>query len=149
MPPKRKGPLASPGYHLWNASLRWTQEVARALAPVGLTHTQFFVLGSVGWLTKTLDRAPSQREVADFAKLDKVMTSQVTRALEKQGILAREDDPTDSRVWRLVLTARGRARLTDAAARVREVDRAFFRALGPGLDGFVEALADLHAPRAR
>ena len=46
-----KGPFASPGFHLWHASLRWTQEVARALRALGLTHTQFFLLGAVGWLT--------------------------------------------------------------------------------------------------
>ena len=123
-----KGPFGSPGFHLWHASLRWTQEVARALQPVGLTHTQFFLLGAVGWLTKSRGEAPKQREVADFAKLDKMTTSQVTRALESHGLLAREDDPADSRAWRLTLTAKGKKRLTEAVARVREVDARFFGA---------------------
>src|SRR5688572_32364700 len=98
-----KGPFASPGFHLWHASLKWTQEVAHALRPLGLTHTQFFLLGAVGWLTKAHGHAPKQREVADFAKLDKVMTSQVTRSLEGEGLIEREDDPDDSRAWRLSL----------------------------------------------
>jgi len=121
-----QGPFASPGFHLWHASLRWTQEVARALQPLGLTHTQFFLLGAVGWLTKAHGAAPKQREVADFAKLDKVMTSQVTRALESEGLLERKDDPADSRAWRLELTAKGKKQLTAALAKVREVDVRFF-----------------------
>ena len=121
-----KGPLMSPGYHLWHASLRWTQEVARALQPLGLTHTQFFLLGAVGWLTKSSGEAPKQREVAEFAKLDKVMTSQVTRALEADGFIAREDDPSDSRAWRLSLTAKGKKAVQDAAALVLGVDAEVF-----------------------
>ena len=87
-----KGPFASPGFHLWHASLKWTQEVAAALKPLGLTHTQFFLLGAVGWLSKSQGHAPKQREVAEFAQLDKVMTSQVTRSLEGDGLIEREDD---------------------------------------------------------
>src|SRR5688572_384165 len=138
-----KGPFASPGFHLWHASLRWTQEVAHALQPLGLTHTQFFVLGAVGWLTKARGAAPKQREVADFAELDKMMTSQVTRALAAEGLLQRKDDPADSRAWRLELSAKGRKLLTEAVARVRAVDVRFF-----GRDG--ERLRDVLAslPRA-
>lgn len=121
-----RGPFASPGFHLWHASLRWTQEIAQALQPLGLTHTQFFLLGAVGWLTKANGAAPKQREVAEFAKLDKVMTSQVTRALESDGLLLRKDDPIDSRAWRLELTAKGRQQLTEAVALVRGVDVRFF-----------------------
>lgn len=135
-----KGPFASPGFHLWHASLRWTQEVARALQPLGLTHTQFFLLGAVGWLTKANGSAPKQREVAELAKLDKVMISQVTRALEAGGLLARRDDPADSRAWRLELTARGRKQLTDAVALVRGVDARFF---GKDAERLRDALAAL------
>jgi DNA-binding MarR family transcriptional regulator len=136
-----KGPLASPGFHLWNASLRWTQEVARALAPLPLTHTQFFLLGAVGWLTKTQGAAPNQRAVAEFAKLDKVMTSQVTRSLEADGLLKRESDPADSRAWLVSMTPKGQKLFAEAVGLVREVDQRFFGAKAAQLR---EELAKLH-----
>jgi DNA-binding MarR family transcriptional regulator len=125
--------MASPGFHLWNASLRWTQEVARALQPLGLTHTQFFLLGAVSWLTKTHGAAPKQRAVAEFAKLDKVMTSQVTRSLEAEGLLTRDDDPQDSRAWLISVTPKGKKMFTEAVVRVREVDQRFFGARAQAL----------------
>jgi DNA-binding MarR family transcriptional regulator len=136
-----KGPLASPGYHLWNASLRWTQEVARALSPLPLTHTQFFLLGAIGWLTKTRGVSPNQRAVAEFAKLDKVMTSQVTRSLEAEGLLKRENDPADSRAWLVSMTPKGQKVFAEAVVLVREVDQRFFGAKGPQLR---DELAKLH-----
>ncbi len=135
-----RGPFGSPGFHLWHASLRWTQEVARALQPLGLTHTQFFLLGAIGWLTKSSGEAPKQREVAEFAKLDKVMTSQVTRSLEADGVLVRKDDPADSRAWRLELTPKGKKMLAEAVTRVRQVDVAFF---GKDAERLRDALAAL------
>lgn len=141
-----EGPFASPGFHLWHASLRWTQEVARALQPLGLTHTQFFLLGAVGWLSKANGTAPKQREVADFAKLDKVMTSQVLRALQADGLLERKDDPDDSRAWLLSLTPKGRKLVVEAAAKVREVDASFF---GKDAAKLRDALADLTGKAGR
>jgi DNA-binding MarR family transcriptional regulator len=136
-----KGPLASPGFHLWNASLKWTQEVARALSPLELTHTQFFLLGAVSWLTKTQGAPPNQRAVADFAKLDKVMTSQVTRTLEGAGLIKRENDPADSRAWLLLVTAKGQKVFAEAVVRVRDVDQHFFGAKAAQLR---DELARLH-----
>ncbi|MBK7863589.1 MAG: MarR family transcriptional regulator [Archangiaceae bacterium] len=141
MADERKGPMASPGYHLWNASLRWTQEVARALSPLGLTHTQFFLLGAVSWLTKSRGEAPKQREVAEFARLDKVMTSQVTRALEGDGLLTRADDPDDSRAWLITVTPKGRKMFLEAVTLVREVDHRFF---GSRADHLRDELSKLH-----
>jgi DNA-binding MarR family transcriptional regulator len=136
-----RGPFASPGFHLWNASLRWSQEVARALAPLSLTHTQFFLLGAVSWLTKMHGAAPKQREVAEFARFDKVMTSQVTRALEADGLLERADDPADSRAWLISVTPKGQKLFKDAVGLVREVDAKFF---GPKAGLLRDELAKLN-----
>lgn len=142
MPPDGpKGPFASPGFHLWHAGLAWTSEVARALAPLGLTHTQFFLLGAVSWLTKTSGDAPNQRAVAEFAKLDKVMTSQVIRALEGEGLIKRSNDPDDSRAWRVAVTAKGAAAFGQAVVLVKEVDAKFF---GPKAAALREDLSKLH-----
>ncbi len=124
-PTETGGPLASPGWHLWQAALRWKNAVRTALAPHGLTPTQFFVLGAAGWMERTAG-APRQKDVAALAGLDLMTTSQVVRALDKAGLLARHDDPDDARSWRLSPTPAGRAVLKKAAAAVRAADAAFF-----------------------
>jgi DNA-binding MarR family transcriptional regulator len=138
---KRSGPLASPGYHLWTASLRWTSAIAEELAPLDLTHTQFFVIGTLRWLTKTEGRAPKVREVADFASLDRMMTSQVVRALEERELITRKDDPDDSRAWRLFLTRKGETLFQQAIERVRAVDERFFKGRSKSLVEELEALS--------
>jgi len=139
----RRGPFASPGFHLWHASLRWTQEIARALTPLSLTHTQFFVLGAVSWLTKLRGAPPKQREVAEFAQLDKVMTSQVARSLQAEGMLDRSDDPEDSRAWRISVTPKGQKAFAEAVGLVRAVDAQFF---GTKAAELRDELAKLHEP---
>lgn len=134
----------SPGYHLWKAALRWKAAVKAALDPVGLTPTQFFVLGAVGWATKGGGAAPSQRKVAQFAGLDMMTASQVIRALEGAGLLRREDDPSDARSWCVSLTDGGRQALKKSAAVVRAADEAFFGRLGARRGATVEALALLN-----
>ena len=140
---EREGPLASPGYHLWQAALRWKSAVKTSLEKHDLTPTQFFVLGAAGWLTKSSPQPPKQKDVAEMAGLDLMTTSQVVRALEKAGLLARHDDPHDSRTWRVSPTEHGRRVLKDAAAAVRGADAAFFGRLAGKMDGVVDALARL------
>jgi DNA-binding MarR family transcriptional regulator len=120
----KTGPFASPGFHLWQAALRWKAAVKIALEPHDLTPTQFFVLGAAGFLSRSAP--PKQKDVAALAGLDLMTTSQVARALEADGLLARADDPHDSRSWLVTPTEKGRALLKSAAAAVRAADAAFF-----------------------
>lgn len=124
--PPSAGPLGSPGYRLWTAAARWKSEVRDALVPHSLTPTQFFVLGAAGWLSRT--EVPNQRQLAEFAGLDLMTTSQVVRTLEKAKLLTRHEDPHDSRSWRLSPTAQGRSVLKAAALAVRAADERFFGA---------------------
>lgn len=117
----------SPGFVLWHATLRWQQTMRAALSPHGLTHVQFVLLASIGWLADRED-APTQRAAADHAGADIAMTSQVVRALEAKGLVVRERGAGDARSWRLRLTDAGRDRLGQALAAVEAADRAFFAA---------------------
>lgn len=126
------------GYHLWHASLAWQSAIARALAPYGLTHVQFFVLGTLLWFGKT-GKTPKQRELAKASGLDPMMTSQVVRALEQRGLVVRRADPDDSRAWRLALTAGGKRAAIAGAAAVRAAEARVFAAL-PDRDAFTAAL---------
>ena len=132
----------SPGFVLWHVSLRWQGAMRAALAPHGLTHVQFVLLASVGWLAEH-GAAPTQRAVADHAGADIAMTSQVVRSLEAKGLVARERELGDARSWRLSLTRAGGERLAAALEAVEAADRAFF-AHAPEPDempGILRALA--------
>ena len=122
----------SPGFLLWHATLRWQREAAATLKPLGLTHVQFVLLGSLWWLAEH-EGAPSQRELADHAGTDVMMTSQVVRALGDRGLLERVADANDARVWRLVLTDAGRDLAKRSVAAMVRLDEEFFAAAGnPG-----------------
>ena len=121
------GPTASPGYLLWCVTLSWQRAVTAALRPLGVTHVQFVVLASAWWLHEQgTGTAPSQVELARHAAIDVKMTSQVVRALEAKGLLARDPDPADARTRRLRPTEAGVALARRAVVVVEEADRAFF-----------------------
>lgn len=122
------GPDVS-GFHLWHATLAWRGAVADALADLDLTPTQFFVLGSLSWLVQSGER-PNQRALAAHAGVDAMTTSQVVRALEARGLIARRDDPDDTRAFLLAPTAAGRALVAKAAPLVRAADARFFAPIG-------------------
>ncbi|MEP7055077.1 MAG: MarR family winged helix-turn-helix transcriptional regulator [Actinomycetota bacterium] len=128
-PPGTSGPDASPGFLLWRTTLRWQREMTSTLKPLALTHVQFVLLASVWWLATEAGQGgqlPSQREVADHAGTDVMMTSQVLRTLEKQGLVTRVADSTDARIKRLAVTRKGAALAESAVAQVEAADAAFF-----------------------
>lgn len=118
-------PGQSPGFLLWHATLRWQREVSAALAPLELTHVQFVLLACTWWLNEQGEE-PNQLALAQQAGTDVKMTSQVVRALEAKGLIARTVDPADTRARRLRATAAGAALAPRAIAAVEEVDARFF-----------------------
>ena len=52
-----QGPEASPGFLMWRAALAWQRDIAAALEPVGLTHSQFVLLACTQWLEEHGDGA--------------------------------------------------------------------------------------------
>jgi DNA-binding MarR family transcriptional regulator len=132
----------SPGFVLWHATLRWQAAMRAALAPHGLTHVQFVLLASIGWLAGRGD-PPTQRAVADHAGADVAMTSQVVRSLEARGLVVRDRGDGDARSWRLRLTDAGGERLARAVAAVEAADREFFGAAPDpaGMPAVLRALA--------
>ena len=47
-----EGPEQSPGFLLWQVSANWRRLIEVALAEIGLTHPQFVLLASLGWLNR-------------------------------------------------------------------------------------------------
>ena len=137
--PTHSGAWSTPGFLLWHASLRWQQEAARVLAPFDLTYAQFTLLAGVWWLRREVGGlAPSQRELSDHTGISPMMTSQVIRRLEDNGLVSRILDDGDTRVRRLALTPAGRALARRAVAALDAADRAFFDHLAPGRNEMVQ-----------
>jgi DNA-binding MarR family transcriptional regulator len=134
---------------LWRVTLSWQRRIRSVLEPYELTHVQFVLLTSLWWLADHEDRPPTQARLAQHARTDPMMTSQVTRKLEARGLLERALDPADSRARRLHLTAAGRAVVAQALKDVEAADEDYFAALGRQRDAFVRALGMLEKSSSR
>ncbi|MGP4023779.1 MarR family winged helix-turn-helix transcriptional regulator [Actinomadura sp. 3N407] len=109
---------AATGRLLWQVTTRWRAAVDRAVAPLGLTHAQYTLLGSLYGLSRSGTR-PSQRELADFAGLEPIYVSKLIRALESAEMVVRDQHPDDPRALRLTLTDKGTAAIGEAMTVVR------------------------------
>ena len=118
-----RGPLVSPGFWLHHAALTWRRAIESRLGD--LTYPQFNVLTAVSWLTAN-GGAPTQQQVADFARTDRMMTSKLVGTLMANGYLKRTTDRIDTRLKRLELTARGRAAVKASGRAARAVDEELF-----------------------
>lgn len=141
-PSRYEGPGESPGLLMWQATMHWQRVMRETLAEHGLTHTQFVLLASLCWL-ESQEGPVNQARIADHARLDPMMTSQVLRALERNGWLDRKDHPGDARAFLLRPTRRGRSLIRKALPAVEAADAAFFGVLGNSLRGFIAGLRKL------
>lgn len=119
----------SPGLALWRVTNAWQRAIRAALAPHDLTHVQFVLLACLSWMDS--DRPVTQRELAEHAGINVMMTSQVIRTLETKGYVACAPHPADRRAVSLAPTAAGVALANLANADVEATDAAYFDALGP------------------
>ncbi|WP_405010198.1 MarR family winged helix-turn-helix transcriptional regulator [Kitasatospora sp. NBC_01539] len=131
----------STGLLLWQVTNRWQAAQRAALKPHELTHVQFVLLASLAWLQA--DGPVTQRQLADHAATDPMMTSQVLRALEARGLVHRPPHPQDRRARALAVTDEGRALADRAVVAVESCDSAFFAALGADVGAFTRALRTL------
>ena len=127
------GPPPSTGFLLWHVTLRWRAALDRALAPLGITASQYAVLASLHGLSRAGAR-PSQRELADFSGLGPMYVSKLVRALEQAGLLRRATSAADPRAVELTLTERGAEVVRAGAATVRALEDERLAPLG-GRDG--------------
>jgi MarR family transcriptional regulator, organic hydroperoxide resistance regulator len=119
----------STGYLLGHVALRWRAEMDRALAPLGLTSTQYALLASLFGLTQAGAR-PSQRELADFAGLEPMSVSKLARGLERAGLLARAVNADDPRAVQLAVTPHGTETIVKAVGIVRDLHDHLLAPLG-------------------
>ena len=136
----------STGLMLWRVTNSWQRTIRAALAPFDLTHVQFVLLAVLTAADR--DRPFTQRDLADRAATDPMMTSQVLRALEAKRLVERLPHPSDGRAKALAPTRAGVELVNRANTAVEEADRRYFAALGKAEPGFTRALNLLdHAER--
>jgi len=120
-----KGPYKSPGFLLWQVSQSWRRSIVRELKKHGLTHTQFVVLASLGWLLRG-NMPITQKRLGRFAGIDLNTVSQVVRSLEKLGHVKRPPRPGDDRSKFPELTPKGMRKIADTIPVVEALDFSFF-----------------------
>ncbi len=122
---KYKTPSESTGFLLWKVNNLWQREIKKSLKKYNLTHTQFVVLASTVWLSKNNSNV-TQVEIANQIEIDKMMTSNVLRTLEKNGLLKRKEHKTDTRAKIIKPTKNGIDILQKAIKEVEKFDSRFF-----------------------
>lgn len=138
-----EGPEKSPGFLLWQVSTKWRRALETALATLNLTHPQFVLLASLGWLTRHHTDI-TQVELARHCGTDVNMTSQVLRSLEQKGYIERHRREGDERSKFPRLTQMGAKLVEQAIPLVEKVDDEFFGKLDSDtIKGYINILQKL------
>ena len=114
----------SPGFLLWRVSTLWRRAIEAVLKPLGLTHPQFVILATTGWLTRAGEKA-SQVEIGRLAALDPNTTSQILRGLQAKGLIERSHNKNERSKYP-TLTSNGSESLAKAMPAVESADAIFF-----------------------
>jgi DNA-binding MarR family transcriptional regulator len=116
------------GYLFWQVSMRWQLAMNRGLSELDLTQTQFVVMAALHWLSLSQETV-TQVDIANHARIDKMMTSKILRALQDRQFISRQEHATDTRAKTVVLTEAGIEVFKKANALVENVDNQYFRRL--------------------
>lgn len=96
----------------------------QALKPLGITRSQWWVLGN---LSRHSDTGMIQTELARILEVGKVTVGGLVDRLEESGLVTRLDDAADRRVKRVYITDKGFEILDRIAAVGNRLDRIVFR----------------------
>jgi DNA-binding MarR family transcriptional regulator len=94
------------GFVLWRVVHRYVRQIDRALAPIDLTHLQFTVLALAAWLLREGEDV-TQVTLARFGDIHPMQVSQVLKALEAKGFIARPRSVADTRAKSVAMTEAG------------------------------------------
>ncbi len=99
------------------------------MAPMGLTHMQFFLLRALEHASVT-GIVRSQTQLAENLHIDRMTVSKVVRTLESKGLVVRGVHPADPRANSVALTPAGMELVRHATTLVFTEQEAFFSRLG-------------------
>lgn len=123
-----ESPNKSTGFLLWKVNNYWQREIKKSLSQFDLTHTQFVVLANTFYLGTEKENV-TQIEIAKHIGIDKMLTSNVLKALIKKGLIRREEHKVDTRAKVINITNSGKAILKKAVKGVEDFDKIFFSKL--------------------
>ncbi len=122
-----EGPTQSPGFLLWHISTSWRSSIEQVLRTLRLTHPQFVVLATTGWLTRNGEPV-TQIAIGKMAGLDPNTNSQIIKGLEQKKLIKRTQS-SDGRAKNVSLTESGSDILNQALPAVEKADSHFFNLL--------------------
>jgi DNA-binding MarR family transcriptional regulator len=121
-------PEDSPGFLLWQTTVTWQRLIKAALAPKGVTHSEFVILACLLWLTEHGTEI-TQVMVARMTGLDKMTVSNSLKDMLKQGLVTRSESKKDTRAKKLGLTSKGKKFISELIPIVEGIDEEFFGVL--------------------
>ena len=133
------GPVGRSFIRVYNL---WHKRVKEALRGIGLTHPQYVVLASLGYLAQSGDEV-SQVDIARNSDIDVMTVSTILRNLERDGLVTRRTSSDDQRAKTVQMTASGRSSLKRALPLVEGIDADFFGLLGTDESAFNSMLLRL------
>jgi DNA-binding MarR family transcriptional regulator len=123
-----KKPDDSSGFLLWQVNLNWQRKIKKGLDTLDITHTQFVLLTTLAWLSKT-KKNNTQIEIAKHSQVDRMMVSKVLQKLETKDYIQRFESEMDTRAKYIHLTKLGQIIIQKALKIVEKVDEDFFNVL--------------------
>ncbi len=120
---------ASTGLVFMRTYNKWHGEIKRRLKGIGITHPQFVVLTTLGYLAQ-FHYEITQVMIASMAGMDVMSVSQIFVLIEKKGWVERKPHSKDTRANSVFLTQAGLEKMVQALPIVEEVDVIFFGSLG-------------------
>ncbi len=108
----------------------------------GISRTEWRILAHLGSYGEMTAAAVSRRSHTEKSKLSRAVST-----LESEGLLQREQSPSDRRTERLQLTDKGRAVFDDLSARALDFDQELREALGKDRAELLEDLVRILAAR--
>ncbi len=119
------------GYTLMHAAQRWRIDATAVLKPHGVTVPQFLVLMELHRRARHNGAPLTQSEVAMRLGMDANTASQISRTLERNGLISRGKHPVDGRANTLELTTVGGRVARDSSADARAMNDRFFSVANP------------------
>jgi DNA-binding MarR family transcriptional regulator len=113
------------GFVFWRITARYQREVDRALEPLSLTNLQFVSLALSAWFARSGDAA-NQAQLARFGGIHPMQLSQMLKALEAKGFVARHRSSTDSRAKEVFVSQSGLLVLKKAFPLVIQIQTKLF-----------------------
>jgi DNA-binding MarR family transcriptional regulator len=137
-----KEPENYPGFILWQASNIWYRNVKNELKSSGTTFTQFTILMSLIYLSRQNEHI-NQKQIAQHAKLDVMMTSDVLKTLELKKFVTRSQNQNDKRHKSLKITPKGIDLIIKIFGHVNQADIGFFKVLENNMQSLIDPLEKL------